>query len=367
VASKEDCVFVFQGGGALGSYQAGAAEALAANGILPGWIAGVSIGAINAAILCGNPPARRSSKLTGFWEKITSGPASIWPEALFPNRRLYSEFAAMSTMMWGAPGFFQPRPPLTMIPPDRKDLRGVYDTAPLRETLEEVVDFDYLNEKGPRLSVGAVNVETGNFAYFDSIRQEIRPEHIMASGALPPGFPPVEVDGQYYWDGGLVSNTPLQYVLQKRENAPILVFQLDLFPARGKVPGGLDAIQQREKDIRYSSRTRLTTDRFCQLQDLRAAAERLAAKLPKEFGDDPDLALLRSVGAEGAATLVHLIYRNQPFEHDGKDYEFSRQTMRDHWRDGAADVREVLSHPDWKNRSIGVEPLTVFDLVDRSR
>jgi NTE family protein len=363
--SNEKLVLVLQGGGALGAYQAGALEALAKKMAEPAWVAGISIGSINAAIICGNPAARRVERLRAFWEGISFELPAEEMVGGGAARQLFGEWAAMGAMAQGVVGFFRPRFPWAGFQPDGA-LRGVsfYDTGPLRETLLRLVDFDYLNSKGPRLSVGAVDVETGNFVYFDSETTTITPEHIMASGALPPGFPSVEIGGRQYWDGGLVSNTPLQYVLENAGDDPLCVVQVDLFPARGKVPTTLAEVDQRQKDIRFSSRTRLTTDRYRQLHDLRAAAERLAARLPKELQDDPDLACLRAAGPACPVTLVHLIHHKQDFEAASKDYEFSHLSMTQHWAAGKRDVKRTFAHETWRNRQ-PAEGLQMFDLSAR--
>jgi len=326
------------------------------------WVAGNSIGAVNASIVCGNPSEHRVEKLEAFWHEVTSELACTpWMWGANP-RRIYSELAAAEIAMVGAPGFFRPRLPTAFWPFAARQALSIYDTAPLERTLGGLVDFDYLNSKGPRLSVGAVDIETGNFKYFDSRTTRIDARHVMASGALPPGFPPVEIDGSFYWDGGLVSNTPLQYVMENADTQPLCIFQIDLFSARGVVPADIADVQQREKDIRYSSRTRLTTDRFRQLYDIRAAADRLAAKLPKELQADPDLAALRNTGPACPITLVHLIHRKEGFESNSKDYEFSRLSMTEHWAAGTADVIATLSHKDWKTRETTKDGLQVFDL-----
>jgi len=358
----EQNVLVLQGGGALGAYQAGAFQQLSEADLDIGWVAGISIGAINAAIICGNPAEHRIKRLEAFWERVSSWLTStpwIWGARA---RNVFTEFAAAEVMAIGAPGFFRPRPPSAFWPIGHAPALSVYDTSPLEATLGELVDFDYLNGKGPRLSVGAVDIEKGNFTYFDSSKTRIDARHIMASGALPPGFPPVEIDGRFYWDGGLVSNTPLQYVMEIAGGDPLCVFQIDLFNARGEMPDDLAAVQQREKDIRYSSRTRLTTDRFRHLHDIRAAVERLAAKLPDAPQSDPDLALLRQSGPQCPITLVHLIHRKEGFESLSKDYEFSRQSMIEHWAAGMKDVKKTLAHKEWKSRQVGKAGLQVFDL-----
>lgn len=359
---KESTILVLQGGGALGAYQAGAYDALAASGLEPDWVAGISIGAINAALICGNEPERRLNALRNFWDLVTSR-LTVSPLLAEPiSRMIYGEAAAASVMATGVPGFFKPRWPVAFFPFGPHPAISVYDTSPLRKTLLEFVDFDYLNSHGPRLSVGAVDVETANFAYFDSAEMQIGPEHIMASGALPPGFPPVEIDGRFYWDGGLVSNTPLQFVMDNLGQDPALIFQIDLFSARDGVPTAMTDVGQRQKDIQYSSRTRLTTDRYRHLHDLRTAANRLAAKLPDSFKDDPDLKALRATGPDCPITLVELIHRKQSFESGAKDYEFSRLSMTQHWNEGCRDVKRTLGHKDWKGRKTGLEGLQVFDL-----
>ncbi len=228
-------VLVLQGGGALGSYQAGAFQSLTERGHAPDWVAGISIGAINAAIICGNPPERRVERLEAFWKEASSRLVIAPPATDLVTRRAFNEFSAATTAAFGVPGFFTPRPLLPSLLFSREAQNAsVYETRPLRDTLTQLVDFDRINGGDVRLSVGVVNVRTGNFRYFDTDAEEILPEHIMASGALPPGFPPVEIDQELYWDGGLVSNTPLQYVLEvggPRED--MCVFQVDLFSARG--------------------------------------------------------------------------------------------------------------------------------------
>jgi NTE family protein len=354
-------VLLLQGGGALGAYQAGAFEALSKGGFSSDWVAGISIGAINAAIICGNPADRRVERLKAFWDGVSAGCAS---RALFETalpRSAYTEFAAATVMTAGAPGFFVPRAIWDFWPSVGKGV-SVYRTDPLRETLSDLVDFDYLNERGPRISVGAVDVETGNFIYFDSATRRIGPEHVMASGALPPGFPPVEIDGRLYWDGGLVSNTPLQYVFETAGDAAMTIFQVDLFSARGPRPVALSDVGQREKDIRYSSRTRLSTDRYRALHGIRAAAERLAERHP-HLCNDPDLSALRGAGPSGPIALVHLIHRKEDFETNTKDYDFSRLSMRDHWAAGRKDVQRTLDHPSWTGRVQQADGLQVFDLT----
>jgi NTE family protein len=271
---------VLQGGGALGSYQAGVYEALASSPYLPDWVAGISIGAINAALIAGNAPENRVAQLRRFWEAVTA-PTAWWPAGLTGSVAIWQRSAGgLAAIMFGQPGFFAPRPLHEWFSPPLPT--SYYSTAALKETLEELVDFDRINSaNGIRISVGAVNARTGRFAYFDSAEITIRPEHVMASGSLPPGFPPVEIDGEYYWDGGLVSNTPLQYVLDYHPRRSRLTFQVDVFQGRGQLPTNLEEVSERDKDIRFSSRTRITTENFRQKHEVRHAIEELMKILPR--------------------------------------------------------------------------------------
>jgi len=226
-----------------------------------------------------------------------------------------------------------------------------------------MVDFDRINSGAVRLSVGAVNVRTGNFLYFDSRERRIDVRHVMASAALPPGFPPVEVDGEFYWDGGLVSNTPLQHVLDQPGSKRRLVFQVDLFSARGDMPATIADVAEREKDIRYSSRTRLNTTVELKRQALLQAAQRLVARLPAQLRGDPDAKALARIPADSAVTVVHLIYRSKHYESQSKDYEFSRASMLEHWSAGVADTAQTLADPRWQQRKPPTSGVEIFDLT----
>ena len=361
-AYDKKIALVLQGGGALGSYQAGVYEALAASKYEPDWVAGISIGAINAAIIAGNPQETGAGQLRRFWEEVTA-PTSWWAAGL--NGRLGAsqrEASAMSAMMFGQPGFFAPRAPLDWF--STKKPISLYDTSALKATLERLVDFDRINhQETMRISIGAVNVVTGRFAYFDSAEIKIRPEHIMASGALPPGFPPVEIDGSYYWDGGLVSNTPLQYVLDYVPRRSRLTFQVDVFQAYGALPRNLSEVTEREKDIRYSSRTRVNTEVFQQKHSVRHAINELFKLLPKEIATSDEGKRLFALGCVTEMDIVQLIYR--PFEPQGatKDFEFSRDAMNVRWKQGLSDAETTLAAAPWmapKPKETGVR---VFDVM----
>jgi len=361
----EKTVLVLQGGGALGAYQAGAYEALAIAGHRPSWVAGISIGAVNSAIIAGNPPEKCVERLREFWERVSSR-LLAWPLANDDNsRRIFNETSATFSAVGGVPGFFEPRvPPAVFQPQGTPEAISVYDTSPLKETLLELVDFDLLNSGAVRLSVGAVQVLSGNMKYFDTSKQIIGPEHIMASGALPPGFPPIEIDGEPYWDGGLVSNTPLEYVLERSgPRQDMVIFQVDLFSARGCMPQTLLDIAQREKEIRYSSRTRLNTNIFREMQTIRRAVRHLRAMVPDELSGNPDWRLLDNVSCDAAVTIVLLIHRRAAYWTQSTDYEFSRYSMDEHWLAGSEDVEHTLNHQDWKNRTRPEEGVKVLDLT----
>jgi NTE family protein len=362
-------VLVLQGGGALGSYQAGAYQALCRADFDPDWVAGISIGAINAAIIAGNAPETRVERLKEFWEMV-SAPLPWNPVTPGDHVRSYfNETSAALVAAFGVPGFFTPRfPPAPLWPQGMPQAQSYYDTAPLRKTLERLVDFDRINDLKTRLSVGAVGVTSGNFRYFDNFEfkklgKKIGPEHIMASGALPPGFPSIVIDGEHYWDGGIASNTPLDYVLDAENDRDLLIFQVDLFSARGPLPVTLMEAAEREKDIRFSSRTRMNTDKNKQVHNARRAVRDLIGKLPDYLKNDPSVELLREAAKENTVTVVHLIYRSKNYESSSKDYDFSRVGMIEHWSAGERDVHLSLRHEDWLERPQSGETMVTYDLT----
>jgi NTE family protein len=362
-------VLVLQGGGALGSYQAGAYQALCRHDFEPEWVAGISIGAINAAIIAGNPPEKRVERLKEFWEQCAA--PVPWNPIVTGDRgrTVFNEASAALIATFGVPGFFTPRiPPAPLWPPGSPQSQSYYDTAPLRKTLERLVDFDRINDAKTRLSVGAVSVTTGNFCYFDNVEfkkrgKKIGPEHIMASGALPPGFPSIEIEGEHYWDGGIASNTPLDYVLDQETRRDLLIFQVDLFSARGPLPTSLLEAAEREKDIRYSSRTRMNTDKNKQLHNARKAVRDLIGKLPEDLKNDPSVAILREAAKENTVTVVHLIYRSKNYESSSKDYDFSHVGMVEHWGAGVRDVHLSMRHEEWLERPQSGETMVTYDLT----
>jgi len=359
----EHIVLVLQGGGALGAYQAGVFEEIAKFPREPHWVAGVSIGAINAALIVGNPPAKRVERLREFWELVSCQSSGLtpWWEG---HSSLSHQIHAAVASTFGVEGFYKPRMPPPFLQPEGADAAiSFYDTAPLRATLERLVDFKLINSKKQRLSVGAVNVRTGNSVYFDNHHQTIGPEHIMASGALPPAFPPVMIDGEPYWDGGIVSNTPLQYVLDHHSGGKILIAQVDLFSARGAMPTNIGSVSSRQKDIIYSSRTRFNTDKLAQIQHNKQTVLKLIAMLPAAERNTKAIKELTAANQTAHIDIVHLIYRQDRFELESKDYEFSRASVIRHWESGRRDMQCTIEHPDLLSKSNVDDGVTVYDLA----
>ena len=396
----ESIALLLQGGGALGAYQAGVYEALWEAQVHPDWVAGISIGAINCAIIAGNAAQARVAKLREFWELVTSTPllggaaVAAWTPfaagdtgngtapgistgfADLPSlalrgdlaKGLLNQVSAGVALALGAPAFFAPRTLVPWLQPAGSlEATSYYDTGPLRSTLERLVDFDRINDGALRLSVGAVNVRTGNFVYFDNTTHRIGPEHVMASGALPPGFPAIEIEGEHYWDGGLVSNTPLQWVLGSQPQQDTLAFQVDLWNARGAFPRTMGEVTTRQKEIQYSSRTRSNSDRFKYAQGIRNTLAKLMERIPAELRDDPEFAVLRAAAHRKVYNIVQLIYRSKDYEGDSKDYEFSRQSMEDHWRAGYFDTVRTLRHPEVLERPRDGPGVLTFDLAQDGR
>ena len=344
----ERVALVLQGGGALGAYQGGVFQAMDEAGIVPDWLCGVSIGAINAAIIAGNAPKDRLSQLRGFWEMITPerGP---WPapDGDLP-RQWANDTAAFGAVMLGQPGFFTPNRPGPLLSlPGARQATAFYDTSPLRKSLLDFVDFDHLNSGAVRCAVGAVNVATGNFAYFDNAEMILGPEHIMASGALPPTFPMIQIGTDYFWDGALISNTPLAHLLLNIDACSTLVFQVDLFSARGPIPRTIQDVGLRQKEIGFSSRTRLVTDYFKREFALKNRLRRLLDRMPPDLLTPEDQAEREQLHELPQLSILELIYEHTAYEGESRDYEFSRRSMNDHWTRGYDQTRQTLARRDW--------------------
>ncbi len=368
----ERVVLVLQGGGALGAYQAGVFQALDEANIQVDWLCGVSIGAVNAALIAGNPPERRVERLREFWEAVTNPPAAVSGVPWFSGltwamdqraRTWTNRMSALATMLYGAPGFFSPRP----IPPlgstaEKPDLVSFYDVAPLKATLEKLVDFDLINSMPIRLSVAATNVQTGEPVYFENNERKIAIQHIMASTSLPPGFPPTEIDGEYFWDGGVVSNTPIQWVVNSGSRYTALVFQVDLWDARGEVPLDIAAANLRAMEIHSASRINVSLDQYRKIQHYRSAVGRLLEELPEARRNDPEIQMLAEEAKIQIATLVQLKYEARKYETTAKTFEFSRRAMEEHWTAGYEDTRAALNQPGVLELPDASDAVRIFDV-----
>jgi NTE family protein len=362
----EQVALLLQGGGALGSYQGGVYQALAEADLHPDWIAGISIGAFNSAIIAGNPPDKRVERLREFWETVCASPLGIPFFKFFDLKddtahQAVNQARAWNILLFGAPNFFAPRPPAAVLFPGHAGKASFYDNTQARAILARLVDFDRINAGPMRFSVGAVDVSSGNFIYFDTATHRIGVEHIIASGSLPPAFPATEVDGRYYWDGGLVSNTPLEWVLGSQPRRDTLAFQVDLWPARGALPKDLIDVEVRHKEIVFSSRTRAATDHYKNAQKLRAALSVLLAKLPPELRETEEAKLLEQQADDKVCNIAHLIYRSKGYEGYSKDFEFSRRTMEEHWQAGYRDAQITLKVPDVLRLPDRLEGARTFD------
>ena len=354
---------ILQGGGALGAYQAGVFEKLAASAIMPDWIIGTSIGAINGAIIAGNAPERRVERLRSFWR--TMEPAASWLDAwtVMGWQEMFSPFApdlnafsknqaVLSALTRGVDGFFKPRawPCFDQGAPVPLDEAGFYDTSPLRRTLLDHVDFDYLNDGPVRLSVCAVDIETAEFKVFDTADKaqgRIGPEHVMASGALPPGFPPVRIDGRAYWDGGIYSNTPLEVLLNEERNRDALVFMVDLWDPTEGLPTTMAGVMDRMKSIQFTGRTSAQIQVRKRIEDLQKAIRLLAEQLPEDRLNDPLIAQLAAKGSDRTVNVVRLIMSALPGDDQFRDVDFTAATVDARWAAGKADTARALHHKAW--------------------
>ncbi len=351
---------VFQGGGALGAYQVGAFRAIQEHGYQPDFIAGVSIGAINGAIIAGNAPADQLDKLTEFWDTIAPNVwanSKLWDEpidyTLFENlRHFQNQVGAMQSLIFGLKGFFKPRliPP-TIFTQGKPDNLSYYDTSELRDTLKRLIDFDRINSKKITLCLGAVNVVSGEMIFFNNQTEVITVDHILASTALPPALPAVKIGEDYYWDGGIYANTPLVTVLDALPEKDTLCFVVDCFSLKGKMPETMDEVEERQKDIRFASHSRRLTNVYSSRQNLQVAINILSHHLTPEAKKNPEVQRLLQLGHEKRFSVVHIIFNGNPFLHAFKDYNFVRSSLNDRLKTGYHDACVVLSKPDWEQKS----------------
>ena len=345
---------VLQGGGALGAYQAGVIDGLDDGGMAIDWVLGTSIGAINAALYAGNEPARRGPRLREFWRRVAvqSLPLPFGPTPA--TTRWQRTQALLSSMVLGVPNFFGPRAGALWwdwsqeVPTTEASF---YTTQPLRETLCELIDFDYLNSKAVRFSATAVNIETAELVTFDNTEREIDVRHILASGALPPGFPAVAIDGRLYWDGGVYSNTPLDLLLSDRERADTLCFVVDLWQKRAAAPRTINAVFSRQKDIQYGTRSREQIELHRRSQNLRRAIRHLIDQVPSELRDPAEFEALSMLGCSSVIHIVNLGLRSDPGEDQSKDIDFDASSLARRSAQGRADATEILAAAPW-NRSL---------------
>lgn len=356
----------FQGGGALGAYQVGVLKALDEAGYAPDWFVGTSIGAINAAIAAGNPPKIRIEKMCAFWERIAT---PNWIDKnFFPDnqdsRKLQNFLSAQTTLFFGQTGFFTPRYPPVM--PGCKNPAtklSYYDTSALKTTLEEFIDFDRINSKKTRLSIGAVEISCGEMVYFDSQNELITPEHIMASGALPPGFPAIEINNHFYWDGGLSSNSPATYVLST-QNGPdkLLCFAIHLFDSYGLLPNTMDEVMMRKKDITFSSRFSKMLWLYKKIHELKNSIHVLAQAVPESMKHLPDIECSIKRGCESTISLVRFLYEQDTSELESKDYEFSEKSICERMHHGYVDGRRAVKKSPWLAPVLPTTGLSLHDM-----
>jgi NTE family protein len=340
-------VLVFQGGGALGAYQAGVYEGLSEAGIEPDWIIGTSIGAINASVIAGNEPGNRLPRLKEFWQCMADKSLwhawSSWAQAAQP----LSYFKALTC---GIPGFFEPNPMAFLGPhmPLGADRAGYYSTAPLERTLLELVDFSLINRCRPRLTVGAAHVNTSQMRYFDGRDTEIGVKHIMASGALPPAFPAVRIDGELYWDGGILSNTPTEVVFDDNPRQNSLIFAVHMWNPTGSEPKTIWEVLHRQKDVQYSSRVANHIARQLQTHRLRHVIKELVSYLPEELrGTDA----VRELAGYGCLTRMHVVRLLAPRidnEDHTKDVDFTPAGIRKRWEAGYENARRAAELAPWR-------------------
>ena len=341
---------VLQGGGALGAYQAGVYQAMHEHDLMPDWVVGTSIGAINAALIAGNDEGNRVGRLRQFWERVSHPDALDMKLVLDPVRRANTRLATFDAMTQGVEGFFSPRPfnlfaaGMAVAP----ESASYYDTKPLANTLRELIDFDYLHgPEGMRLSVNAVKVTSGELVSFDSQTQPIEVEHIMASGALPPGFAPVRIAGELYWDGGLYSNTPLSTILDDQPATDTLCFMVDLWNAIGPEPTTLDEVQTRQKDVMFASRSTRHIENYLRLHRLQSMVRALYDQLPSKLQGSAGRRTLDEVGCNTTIHIVRIPYGGQDWHMAAKDINFSRGSIEWRWEQGYQDASRAITQGGW--------------------
>jgi NTE family protein len=365
-AERGRIVVVLQGGGALGAYQAGVYEALHAAGIEPDWMIGTSIGAINAAIIAGNERDNRVPALREFWRRVAH--KSVWHEwAAWP--RFMQAASYLTTLTAGLPGFFVPNPLAFLGPHVRlgADHAGFYSTAPLAETLGELLDFKLISRNKPRLTVGAAHVRTSRMRYFDSRNEELTVQHILASGALPPAFPAVRVEGELYWDGGILSNTPTEAIFDENPRVSSLVFAVHMWNPQGPEPESIWEVLHRQKDIQYSSRVASHIARQAQIHRLRHIIRELALLLPEDVRRQKEVRDLTAYGCLTRMHVVRLLWPGQDTEDHTKDVDFSPTGIRKRWQAGYDKTMRAIEGAPWKGEFDPIEGIYLHELIEEEQ
>ena len=353
-------VLVLQGGGALGAYQLGTYQAMHEAGIEPDWVVGTSIGAINGAIIAGNPPEQRLPRLHEFWDRMELNKGNPFGPLLGMFGATFNNF---NTMSKGIPGFFAPNPDAIYGQHAKIGIEkaSYYTTRPLRETLTNLIDFDYLQSKKTRLTVGAVNANTGEMRYFDSHKDAMTVEHIMASGALPPAFPAIRIDGQPYWDGGIYSNTPVEVVLEDNPRRNSTIFTIQLWNPAGTEAESLWEISGRQKDIQFSSRANSHIERQQQIHQLRHIIRELGKQLPEKLRSQP---AVKELTAWGCGTTMHLVRMLAPRlegEDHTKDIDFTAHGIHTRWQAGREDTQRAIDAAPWNDPVDFKDGLVIHD------
>jgi NTE family protein len=360
--ARQQVVLVLQGGGALGAYQCGVYQALHEAGIEPDWIIGTSIGAINGSLIAGNAPSERLPKLREFWERMTHNPR--WAPALaWPSMADAQSY--WMTLLAGIPGFFQPNPYAFLGTHIQlgADGAGFYSTAPLRQTLTDLVDFALIKRCTPRLTVGAAHVRTSEMRYFDSRETELGASHVMASGALPPAFPPVRIDGELYWDGGILSNTPTEAIFDDYPRRNSLVFAVHMWNPRGPEPETMWDVLHRQKDIQYSSRVATHIIRQRQLHRLRHVISELVKHVPEPARRSEPVQDLAGYGCPTRMHVVRLLAPRLDHENHTKDIDFSPAGVQARWDAGHADAGRALERKAWEGECDPLEGVVLHEEV----
>jgi NTE family protein len=361
----EQTILVFQGGGALGAYQAGVYEALHEAGVEPDWIIGTSIGAINASLIAGNAPDKRLPRLREFWQRMAHKAlwhqSSAWP-------LLSQTLSYWTTLGWGIPGFFEPNHrafwgPHVHLGPDAS---GYYSTAPLQKTLQELADFSLVNQCKPRLTVGAAHVRTSRMHYFDSRDMLIDVRHVMASGALPPAFPGVRIDGELYWDGGILSNTPTEVIFEERPRRNSLIFAVHMWNPVGPEPETIWEVLHRQKDIQYSSRVATHIARQLEAHRLRHVIRELVTHMPEEIRQIESVRALASWGCPTQMHVVRLLAPRLGNEDHTKDVDFSPSGIRQRWEAGHASAQKAIQQAPWEGEFDPLEGVILHEVQNEA-